>query len=583
VTKASSAPLKPAVKWLCLVVGALLALGALAVMTQTGMKAWLLWQTAKQHPGSPLPQKLIAAFAGNFVGEILWLCAGLWLVSFSLKKRESTEEAISTQASQPGQVRVTGLAPTDPRTMKKGLARAPIKGWSSCNVLHVGADPRHLWGFGVGKNGFSLNREHTLTASDSLPANLVAKDWRTLFQKKLNIALLPVDKAFLRVIHLPVSSFDETLAMVELQLEKLSPLPVTHVVWSIQILPQQLEGLQTVIVIIVARELVEQVLGQLEGQGYLADRLEVPLIDQLQATPITGDGAWIYPGTETGRFTALVAWWYGGVLRSLGLLHVAAAQNRGELLEEQLKQMTWAGELEGWLKGAPRWHLVADEITARVWQPMFFSWLGHEVDVETPIAAADLAGLTANRAARAEGRANILPPDYATRYRQQFVDRLWIRGLGTVIAAYLVGVFVYFVLMGVQTYRTQGVETQAKGLSRTYTNTLQLKAQMEILQERQALKYAFLDCWKTTAELLPEGLTLTSFDFREGKTLTLNGSAPADSKLVSDFNNGMRKAMAPSNDQLLFRTVNIPNRKLDTSRTTETWTFPCELLREEKE
>ena len=41
--------------------------------------------------------------------------------------------------------------------------------------------------------------------------------------------------------------------MVELQLEKLSPMPVTQIVWSIQVLPHAEGNLQTVIVMIVAR------------------------------------------------------------------------------------------------------------------------------------------------------------------------------------------------------------------------------------------------------------------------------------------------------------------------------------------
>ena len=57
---------------------------------------------------------------------------------------------------------------------------------------------------------------------------------------------------------------------------------------------------------IVARNVVEEFLGQLEGHGYLADRLELSLLDQLQATPIVEDGAWIYPQVKDGKATALV-------------------------------------------------------------------------------------------------------------------------------------------------------------------------------------------------------------------------------------------------------------------------------------
>ena len=157
----------------------------------------------------------------------------------------------------------------------------------TCNVLQVGAQARQLWQFDARARGFALNREQTTVAGESLPAKLVTKDWRSLWQRKLNVAWLPSEGVFLRVAQFPASDFDETLAMVELQLEKLSPMPVTQIVWSIYILPQAEGTLQTVIVLMVSRNQVEEYLGQLEGQGYLADRLELPLLDQLQATTIT--------------------------------------------------------------------------------------------------------------------------------------------------------------------------------------------------------------------------------------------------------------------------------------------------------
>ena len=188
--------------------------------------------------------------------------------------------------------------------------------------------------------------------------------------------------------------------MVELQLEKLSPMPVTQIVWSIQFLPHAEGNLQTVIVMIVSRNEVEEFLGQLEGQGYLADRLELPLLDQLQATTITQNGAWIYPEAPGGRNAALVAWWYGGVLQNLDLITLPPA-NRPESLKEQLLQMAWAGELEGWLTAPPTWHLVADAPAAAEWEPALRAGLEQPIEVIAPVPVAGLAALTAARAAQA--------------------------------------------------------------------------------------------------------------------------------------------------------------------------------------
>ena len=211
--------------------------------------------------------------------------------------------------------------------------------------------------------------------------------------------------------------------MVELQLEKLSPMPVAQIVWTIHILSRRgnpprhseagaeaaaagetkAEDLQTVVVVIAERSVVEEFLGKLEGRGYLADRLEVPMLDQLEATPATEDGAWIYPVALAGQSAALVAWWCGGALRNLSFVVLPPAGDRAKNLKAQLAQLAWAGELEGWLT-APliRWHLVADPAIAAEWENALREGLGEPVQVTPPLPPAELAAHTAQRAAAAE-------------------------------------------------------------------------------------------------------------------------------------------------------------------------------------
>ncbi|HWF19116.1 MAG TPA: hypothetical protein VG754_07605 [Verrucomicrobiae bacterium] len=569
------------VKWFCLLIGIMLVLAALGWLGWNGYLAWLVWK-AQHVKGKPVPPQalsnLIAAYAGKLMGGIIGLFAGIWLLQFGNKKTGSSlvAEATAVQNLQSH----TAL----PELAVKPQHRAKARRWTSCNVLAVGADVRRLWTFNSGKNGFMVAQQAAIPSAQPLPARTVGRDWRNLplLQPKLNIAWLPIEQVFLRVAHLPVSNFDETLSMVELQLEKLSPLPVTQIVWSVQILPQIVDNLQTVIVIIVARDLVEKFLGQLEGQGFLADRLELPIVDELLATRITHDGAYIYPDNSTGKYSALVAWWYGGTLRNLGLLHVPAADNRADILKDQLAQMTWAGELEGWLSGTPRWSLIANDATAANWQPMFRPWLGQNVEVLPPLSEADLATRNANRAARAESSTGILPVEYALRYAQEFHDRLWMRGLGTIVVVYLIGVMVYMAGASWKGMQADNLEMRMKGLAREYTNTLQVKAQVEILQNRQALKFASLDCWKTTAELLPAGITLGSMDFKEGKTLSLSGTAPGDANgTLTDFNEAMRKFTRPDG-QLMFERVDLPSVRLNAGGGTLSWGFSATLANAEE-
>ena len=453
--------------------------------------------------------------------------------------------------------------------------------WHFCNVLDAGANARRLWQFDARNEAFNLSREQTARNGEQLPPNLVSKSWGSLFKTKLNVAWLPAEHVFLRVAQFPMSTPEETRAMVDLQLEKLSPIPVTQALWTMHVLPQanpgaQSENLQTILVIVVARDVVEQFLGKLEGQGYLADRLELPMLDQLQATRITGDGAWVYPETHGPNGQALVAWWYGGVFQNLALVTLDSGPNRIASLKDQLVQMTWAGELEGWLTSAPRWHLVGDATDE--WHDALRQAMEQPVEVVAPVPAQELAALTAKRAAVAEAGNNLLPAEFAVRYQQQFVDRLWGRGLLAALAIYAIGLAIYFVALTVFGHLTSGVVTQAAGMSETYTNSIQLKAMLQILKQRETLKFAALDCWEAVAENMPTGLTLETLNFNDGRTLSLRGTAPTEQvTAVTDFFDNLRKWK--NNGQLLFdpNSGDVPRTSVMPGAALIAWSFELDL------
>ncbi len=432
------------------------------------------------------------------------------------------------------------------KPLVKKTRRAPVY---SCNVLHLGPEARRLWQFAARGRGFTLSREQTSVGAEPLPARAIAKDFRALWQRKLNIAWLPPEQVFLRVVQLPMSDFEETVSMVDLQLEKLSPMPLGQIVWSIQVLHHSEGNMQTVIVMMVARSVVEEFLGKLEAQGFLADRLEFPRLDQLMATVTKGDGAWIYPETTGIRNIALVAWWYGGVLQSLALINLA--QGNQDSLREQLVQLSWAGELDGWLTSPPSWHLVADAPTAAEWEPPLRAALDQPLEIIPALSLPELAAKTATRAVQTEPQANLLPPEFSTRYHQQFVDRLWMGSVAAVILLYVAGVLIYFGRLQVENFRVGRVDDQIARVGPIYTNAMELKAKTQVLKERQELKWAALDCWKQIALLLPDGFTLEGFNLTDGKRLALNGTAPVgQEKRLIDFESDLRKVPGRGNQPM---------------------------------
>jgi hypothetical protein len=313
----------------------------------------------------------------------------------------------------------------------------------------------------------------------------------------------------------------------------------------------------------------------------MADRLEVPVLDQLHSTTVKQDGAWIYPGPGAAA-TAFVAWWSGGLLQNLDLLSAPAGPGRAAALKDQLMQMAWAGELEGWLASPPSWHLVADAATAREWEPALREGLEQPVSIVVPTAVTELAALTARRAAAADTADNLLPAEFAASYRQKYVDRLWMTGLGTALALYAVGCLIYFIAVAVMSYKTTGVEQQVADLSQSYTNALQIKARYAVLKDRQELKFAALDCWEAIAEAMPEGLTVDSMNFSDGRKVMLSGTAAADEvDSIIDFSGKLRKTTMRG--QPLFNAVGGDplQTHVGGAGSTVNWSFSLELKRGE--
>jgi len=207
--------------------------------------------------------------------------------------------------------------------------------------------------------------------------------------------------------------------------------------------------------------------------------------------------------------------------------------------------MAWAGELEGWLTSPPSWHLVADPVTAKEWEPALREGLEQSIAVLAPLSDTELAALTARRGAEADSADNLLPAEFAAGYHQKYVDRLWMTGLGATLVLYVIGCVIYFIAVGFLSYQTTGVEKQVDAISQSYTNALQIKARFAVLKDRQDLKYAALDCWEAIAEAMPEGLTLDALNFSDGRKITLSGTAPANEVTgVIDFSGKLRKATA---------------------------------------
>ena len=475
----------------------------------------------------------------------------------------------------------------------------------ACNVLSVDGGVRRLHHFSVGKTGVAAPGGYLETPPGKpLPTNLVARDWRLLVRSRLDIAWMPVDAVFLRVVQLPACAPEELAGMIEFQLEKLSPMPPAQVVWTVESVPHRDASQQTALVTIVARSAVEAFVDSLEQGGYQADRIELPGLRRLLAhLPGSGEALRVVLEGSGDRQMAILGWWSGGVLREVSRIRLPA-EGAPAHLTAHLHGTAWAGEMDGWLSGLPPVTVVVPgsvpaspspsapapalptrktgevavpELATTELLEALRGWSTGPVEVETSESEPELARRTAEQALR-PAAASLIPDEVRLRQRRLYVDSLWVKGLTALAMTYLAGVFVYLAVLTFQRSSVDTLRDETRAMALQYTNTLQLKARVKVLQEQFALRFAALDCWNAVVEKLPEALTLVQIDFKNGRTLVINGNASdADRGEVTRFNDLLRAATLDGKP--LFSEVKPAT--MSPRGTLLSWTFEAELRREE--
>jgi hypothetical protein len=450
--------------------------------------------------------------------------------------------------------------------------------WHACNVLQSVPPQTRLWQYSVNSGGVTLSAQHEFAQDQAIPSKSIGRGWSELWRPRLNVAWLPADQVYLRVVHLPKGEPGELRPMLELQLEKLSPAPVNQVVWTFEPVPHPAPELQSAVVILAERQHVEAYLGGLEQQGYLADRLELPWLHWVLTGRPDTDQTCVYLVSRDQRVLCLTAWWYGAALQHLDLFQVDHQPAAPSGIADQLIRVAWAGEIEGWLTGPPRWRLTTAGDDLDAWVPSLRERLGGELETASAPPLGDLAQVAAQRGVRGEATANLLPAEFVTRFRQQFVDRLWMRGLGALILVYLFFVLLYFAGVQVLEHQVGRSQSELASLSGPYTNALQLKQRVQVFAEQAELKYAALNSLRVVSELLPTEITLTSFTFQGGRSLRLTGTvAPDQQGRVTEYNEELRNATVDGTP--LFDKKKFEAPTIVAQGAASRWDFTADLNR----
>lgn len=462
----------------------------------------------------------------------------------------------------------------------------------ACNVVDCSTGKQRFWRFTKGKNQMKMVDVRETVLDEPILDKYLERDASQMWNPHCqNDAWLPSESVFFRVLQLPQCEPAELPGMLELQLDKISPLPLSQAVWTYEVVPvyRKDRTQQTVVVMVASRQEVEQYLGELESVGYRPDRLETPVLHQVMATPQGGehpDGAWIYPRFTEEQVICTVAWWDEGVLHNITQIMLSTKEHLNELTEH-LTATTWAGEMEGWLTGETHWHLVVDNEVGEEWLAVLNDWAGKGVQVAEPPEVNALAGVSAARAARSLDQGNLLPPDRRAAYRRDDVDRMWGNIFIGVILLYIMLLAGYFVWKSQVADVTSQAVAHNKSVERHDKRLKSLLVEQRLMEEQLQLRWSALDVMKAVAEFIPEKVTLDTMHLEEARgkgvsTVRLFGTAD-DGNSPGDYARALREATVMDRntnvEHLLFNEVAAPSTQARGGNYN--WSIVCVIRREE--
>lgn len=445
-----------------------------------------------------------------------------------------------------------------------------------CLVMVDGAVPARVLTFEWAKDGVAAGSVHDVPKESPLSSSIAGRDWQLLLKPRLDVAWMPADSVCLKLVELPTDDPAELASMVELQIEKISPMPAAQVVYGFEVLPGESALPATVLVVMAARTAVEQRLTDLEKRGFVADRLDVAMVREL-ARQARQDGLWVVCDPEAIPGVVAVGWRVGGRWRQVDVLRLPAGDGMVASLVLALNRVAWAAEMDGWLKGIPPVKVVGLTGVVEPLCAALEAWSGSKPEVVVVRERSLIAADTASAALRGHGL-TLVPAEVSQKNRQAFVDRLWMRGLGSVGAIYLVLVLAGLAWFTHKENQLDEEQVNLRGLAQHYTNAMRLRDQVLILEEQVTLRFAALDCWKAAVEKLPESMTLTSMNFVRGRTLRLDGTVdPTQREEVTKYNSDLLAVQV--RNQPLFSTVKPA--QVSVRGAVASWSFEAELNRME--
>jgi hypothetical protein len=385
------------------------------------------------------------------------------------------------------------------------------------------------------------------------------------------VLALPSTQLLLRVLDLPAVDADELTEMVELQVDKYSPFPIDQMVVSHEVLTQDAQNC-TVLVAAAKLSAVDEIGDMLKQHGLRIERVDVALLGRWKSMVETGQVA------TTGRETlVIVADESIEILtHDAGTLIALSCLGKAPNLDDPITAADIAQEIAHFLVGLEVERGRAEVQAITLWSacdsPAFVEALTEACQQHVgERSLVVLSPVSHGIALRALGDGTFLDltPDpwrdalSSSRFRRNMLFSVFgLLGLWLLFVGGALGWFA-FEKMRINRLKAEDVRWMEPA-----NEVRRLRLQVNMIERYTDQTYSALECLREISQRQPTGVDLTSFTYRKGEGMDLDGEADRGS-LVNRFNEAL-------NQSELFSEVRPGTRSL-TKRGRYRFSFDIEF------
>lgn len=347
-------------------------------------------------------------------------------------------------------------------------------------------------------------------------------------------AVLPTDKVLLRVVDLPSTDAEELAGMVELQVDKFSPFPVEHMAVSYEVLRVQGED-SRVLIAACKRDLVESLGDLFEAVGRRPDRIDVAAagwwhhVQALEGQQAEGRHGMLLLDAS-GSELVIAQNDVPLLVRSLGMQADASNEEfYRELAEEAGYTLTsleseWglhaALDLTVWHHGAAP-QLLIDLLQ----QESGVAVLARSLDDMPPLSS----GIAARSVLAHDDEQPMLDlslDEWKAEATSRKGQRKLLVLVASLLAIWLVGMVAVFAVSRLGRSQVERLRSEVASLEEPAEDVMVLRRRVNSMEQYADRTHSALEILREVAEMLPDGVELTSFSYRKADQVNIRGESP---------------------------------------------------------